>query len=96
MSTTEIEIPATAAPLGRTDSVHNWILGRDAVDKHQSMWFAAGRTIDILDILDMGDSWSIREVTLPADLLVELPNPARVCFFQDGSSFQGPLDLERT
>ena len=38
--------------------------------------------------------WSVRTVTLAKDLLVELPNPARVVFFSNGDSFQGPLQLE--
>jgi len=37
--------------------------------------------------------WSVREVTLARDLVVELPNPTRVAFFANGDSFQGPLRL---
>lgn len=88
-----------------------------AVDKHHSIWFAAGRTIEVLDMGDGRDylpqtsadtrlrgterrlrtlapAWSIREVTLATDLLVEVPNPARVCFLSDGSSFQGPVEVD--
>jgi hypothetical protein len=39
--------------------------------------------------------WSIGTVTLDSDLLVEVANPARVCFLADGSSFQGPVDRDR-
>lgn len=38
--------------------------------------------------------WSVRDVELAGDLLVEIPNPARVVFFPDGSGFHGPLRLE--
>jgi hypothetical protein len=90
-----------------------------AVDKHHSMWFATGRTLEILDMGDgrsyipqttattsmstagvggrervLAEDWSILTVTLESDLLVEVANPARVCFLADGSSFQGPVDLD--
>ena len=39
--------------------------------------------------------WSVRTATLQQDLLVELPNPARVVFFANCDSFQGPLQLEQ-
>ena len=42
----------------------------------------------------MPEGWSVREVTLEADLLVELPYPARVCFFDTGDSWQGPVRLD--
>jgi hypothetical protein len=32
-------------------------------------------------------------VTLQEDLFVDVPFPARVCFFTSGHSFQGPLTL---
>ena len=35
--------------------------------------------------------WSIRTVTLTNDLIVEIPNPARVAVFADGSGFHGPI-----
>jgi hypothetical protein len=38
--------------------------------------------------------WSRRTLRLERDLVVELPNPARVAFFPDGDSFQGPVRLE--
>lgn len=37
--------------------------------------------------------WSVRELRLERDLLVELPNPTRVAFFAGGDSFQGPVRL---
>jgi hypothetical protein len=37
--------------------------------------------------------WSVREVALEHDLFVEVPYPARVCFFTSGHSFQGPVRL---
>jgi hypothetical protein len=42
----------------------------------------------------LADDWSIRTVTLDSDLLAEVANPARVCLLADGSSFQGPVDLD--
>ena len=87
------------------------------VDKHHSMWFRAGRTIEILDIGDgaahipqtaevegdgwggrgtrtVPDGWTIREVTLDEPLTVHVDNPAMTYWFGDGSSFQGPVDLD--
>lgn len=37
--------------------------------------------------------WSIREIVLGADLVVDLPCPTRVTFFPSGDSFQGPVRL---
>jgi len=37
--------------------------------------------------------WSIREIALTSDLVVDLPCPTRVTFFPSGDSFQGPLRL---
>jgi len=34
------------------------------------------------------------EVRLDEDLFVDVPYPARVCFFSSGHSFQGPMRLE--
>ena len=39
------------------------------------------------------EGWYIREVTLAEDLFVDVPFPARVCFFTSGHSFQGPVKL---
>jgi hypothetical protein len=39
------------------------------------------------------EGWSVREVTLERDLFVDVPYPARVCFFMSGHSFQGPVRL---
>ena len=38
------------------------------------------------------DGWTVREVTLKEDLFVEIPFPAKVCFFLSGHSFQGPVN----
>jgi len=40
------------------------------------------------------EGWSVRAVPLARDLVVALPNPARVAFFSNGDSFQGPVRLE--
>jgi len=39
------------------------------------------------------DGWSIRNITLTEDIILEIPNPARVCFFRTGSGFHGPVNL---
>lgn len=39
------------------------------------------------------DGWSVRRVTLPRDVVVDLPCPTRVTFFASGDSFQGPVQL---
>ena len=39
------------------------------------------------------DGWSVRQLVLGRDLVVELPNPTRVAFLAGGDSFQGPLRL---
>jgi hypothetical protein len=41
------------------------------------------------------DGWSVREVTLKEDLFVEIPFPAKVCFFASGDSFQGPVKIKQ-
>jgi hypothetical protein len=90
------------------------------VYKYHSMFYAAGRTIEILsdddgwdyipqtrsgsdigrrDADDSGgrvlpDGWTLRTVVLDTDLVVDVPYPARVLFFPDGASWQGPLRLE--
>jgi len=90
------------------------------VNKHHSVMFSKGRTIEVLSrgdgfdyVVMFGDvvvnlpgmpvsasaervlpeGWTVREVTLTEDLFVDIPCPAKVCFFSDGSSFQGPLSL---
>lgn len=35
--------------------------------------------------------WKIRKETLNQDLIVEIPYPARVCFFRSGHGFHGPV-----
>lgn len=40
------------------------------------------------------DGWSVRDVVLATDLIVELPCPTRVTFFTSGDSFQGPVRLD--
>lgn len=39
-------------------------------------------------------NWTSREITLETDLLVELPCPTRALFFNNGESFQGPINLD--
>ena len=39
------------------------------------------------------EGWSIRTITLAKDLILEIPNPARVCFFKTGSGFHGPVEI---
>lgn len=35
--------------------------------------------------------WTVRKETLHQDLIVEIPCPARVCFFKSGHGFHGPV-----
>ena len=37
--------------------------------------------------------WSVRRITLQEDLILEIPNPARVCFFKNGYGFHGPVKI---
>ena len=39
------------------------------------------------------EGWAIRKITLANDLVLEIPNPARVCFFKFGTGFHGPVNL---
>lgn len=41
------------------------------------------------------EGWSIRTITLTKDLILEIPNPARVCFFKTGSGFHGPVEIDQ-
>ena len=91
------------------------------VNKHHSVMFSKGRTLEIMSFGDgldyvpqitevvvglpgmpvssepaervLPDGWTVREVTLTEDLFVDIPFPAKVCFFASGHSFQGPLTL---
>jgi len=40
------------------------------------------------------EEWSIRTISLKKDVVLDIPNPARVCFFKTGSGFHGPINLE--
>ncbi len=85
-----------------------------SIDKHHSMLYVAGRTIEVLDFGDgtsatpawsprtspaqagkterlVPSEWSMRTVRLTHDLITEIPNPARVAVFGDGSGFHGPI-----
>ncbi|MFT4615230.1 MAG: hypothetical protein ACI9NT_002382 [Bacteroidia bacterium] len=91
------------------------------VNKHHSIMFAKGRTLEIMSFGDgldyvpqvteiavglpgmpfsskpaervLPDGWTVREVTLKEDLFVDVPFPAKVCFFLSGHSFQGPVNM---
>jgi len=43
---------------------------------------------------EMPESWLVRDVVLDEDVLVEMPYPARVCFFDTGDRWQGPVRLD--
>ncbi|MFQ3322835.1 MAG: hypothetical protein ACI90U_000647 [Pseudomonadales bacterium] len=91
------------------------------VNKHHSVMFSKGRSLEILSRGDGMDyvpqtsevvaglpgmpvsgsavrvlpkGWTVREVTLKEDLFVDIPFPAKVCFFTSGYSFHGPLTLD--
>ena len=39
------------------------------------------------------EGWMIRKEILNQDLIVEIPCPARVCFFRTGHGFHGPVKV---
>jgi len=39
------------------------------------------------------EDWSIRKITLEEGLILEIPCPARVCFFKSGYGFHGPVEI---
>ncbi len=40
------------------------------------------------------EGWTERVITLTEDLVVEIPHPARICIFQSGDLFHGPVKLD--
>ena len=41
------------------------------------------------------EGWTIRKEILKQDLIVEIPCPARVCFFRSGHGFHGPVEIQK-
>jgi len=83
------------------------------IDKHHSMLYRSGRTLELLDLGDgtvatpawgstdpsglptdamLVASWRLRRVRLVDDLLVTIPNPARVIVLDRAFGFHGPVD----
>lgn len=77
------------------------------VHKHHVIAFAPGRTIPLLRGADGKDhvqlvtgrgelvlpaGWSLRELTLGAEWVLELPCPTETWWFANGASFQGPVE----
>ena len=75
---------------GRTIEVLTMEDGKDYVPNVYGMKAMFGKTPKER-ILPAG--WSVRTIILTKDLIVEIPNPARVCFFKTGSGFHGPVNL---
>lgn len=50
-----------------------------------------GMTSQLLKEWTLPEDWSIRKVTLQEELVVEIPCPSRVCFFNNGYGFHGPV-----
>ena len=75
---------------GRTIEILTMEDGKDYVPNVYGLKAMFGKTPKER-ILPVG--WSVREVTLHEDLILEIPNPARVCFFKTGSGFHGPVNL---
>jgi hypothetical protein len=76
---------------GRTLEILSMGDGRDYVPQISKILGLPGLPESQDRVLPKG--WTIREVTLQEDLFVDVPLPARVCFFTSGHSFQGPLTL---
>ena len=76
---------------GRTIEILTMEDGNDYVpNTTEAIGFAGNKT---LEGRALPESWSIREVTLKNDLILEIPCPARVCFFNNGDGFHGPVQI---
>ena len=82
---------------------------RIRVDKHHSLVFHAGRSLQLIRIpdfteyvhtiagngpLQLPDGWTLREIEVREKLTVHLPAPATAFFFPNRDSFQGPVEIE--
>ena len=76
---------------GRTIEVLTMEDGKDYVPNVYGLKEMFGKNTPKERVLPEG--WSIRTITLTKDLILEIPNPARVCFFKTGSGFHGPISL---
>jgi len=92
------------------------------VDKHHSLVFMPGRTVDVLCLPDgkkyvqvisaspegdgimqrglsptndflLPEGWSLRTMTFEVRTTIHLPNPTEAWFFDNGASFQGPVEI---
>lgn len=78
---------------GRTIEVLRADDGFDYVPLVSEARLASGAPADQPRVLP--DGWTVRDVALDADLVVDLPCPTRVTFFTSGDSFQGPVRVAR-
>lgn len=80
------------------------------VDKHHTLVYHAGRSLDWLRLPDgtryvhvvqaeadapplvLPDGWTLSSETLEQPLRIELPHPTTVFFFDNGDSYQGPIE----
>lgn len=76
---------------GRRIEILSCADGRDYIPQITEVRGIPGLSESSQRILPTG--WTVRELTLQEDLFVEVPFPARVCFFTSGHSFQGPVTL---
>jgi hypothetical protein len=91
------ELPGARGELPRRLRVH----------KFHVVAFEAGRAVPLLqdpdgrsyaqqvtgrgDDLVLPEGWSLREIRLDAEWLIELPAPTETLWFANGASFQGPV-----
>ena len=76
---------------GRTIEVLTREDGKDYVPNVYGLKGMFGKNTPKERVLPAG--WSIRTITLTEDLILEIPNPAQVCFFKTGSGFHGPVEI---
>ncbi len=77
---------------GRTIEVLSMADGKDYVPQITEAAGLPGLPESKERVLPKG--WTVHEITLEEDLMVEVPFPAKVCFFTSGHSFQGPVTLK--
>ena len=78
---------------GRTLKIMSFADGRDYVPvvKQGTIGLMGS---SVAQARQLPEGWTVREVRLTSDLVVELPNPTRAAFFSNGESFQGPVTLK--
>jgi len=69
---------------------HGWFLPPQAVEAN----LGAGSPSTPRPERVLPEGWSSRNLTIEEDLVVDLPYPARVVIFFDGTIFHGPVRLD--